>query len=246
MPIKTIIPLACLLALCICLILSIQLRKAISFRNIALLFAATVPAIPIGGLHAQARASPIPRHNLGPAHDLLHFVSTAGTTDPAPPGTSMDRARRVSLRRAWGQHRRGRTAGDHLFRHATVGKGPGKRNPLLLFPDLRGHGLLHARRFGASSPARSSASLPYPCLPWLQAFCLGCLPTPEFPTRITVSSHSSWSFASDACCSTTTSMADHKKSRIDSGFQCSGKGRRLIARGIRGTGCRNRDKADTP
>lgn len=48
LPLKTIIPLACLLALCISVTLSLQLRKAICFRNIALLFAATVPAIPVG------------------------------------------------------------------------------------------------------------------------------------------------------------------------------------------------------
>ena len=48
LPLKTIIPLVCLLALCVSLMLSIQLRKTIAFRCIALLFAATVPAIPLG------------------------------------------------------------------------------------------------------------------------------------------------------------------------------------------------------
>lgn len=47
-PLKTIIPLVCLLALCISLTLSIQLRRNIHFRCIGLLFAATIPAVPVG------------------------------------------------------------------------------------------------------------------------------------------------------------------------------------------------------
>lgn len=48
MPIKTIIPLLILLALCINVFLSYQLRKSIQFRNITLLFLANLPGIPLG------------------------------------------------------------------------------------------------------------------------------------------------------------------------------------------------------
>lgn len=47
-PLKTIIPLICLLALVISLTLSMQLREAIDFRSIGLLLTATVPAVPLG------------------------------------------------------------------------------------------------------------------------------------------------------------------------------------------------------
>ncbi|MEF2231934.1 MAG: sulfite exporter TauE/SafE family protein [Pseudodesulfovibrio sp.] len=48
LPLKTIIPLACLLALCISLALSLQLRKHVDLKCITLLFAATLPAVPFG------------------------------------------------------------------------------------------------------------------------------------------------------------------------------------------------------
>jgi uncharacterized membrane protein YfcA len=48
MPLKTIIPLVCLLGGCVSLGLSLQLRKSIHFNSMLLLFAATVPAIPLG------------------------------------------------------------------------------------------------------------------------------------------------------------------------------------------------------
>lgn len=48
MPLKTTIPLVCMLAICVSLMISVQLRKAIHFRSILVLLAATVPAIPLG------------------------------------------------------------------------------------------------------------------------------------------------------------------------------------------------------
>ena len=72
-PLKTIIPLVCLLALFISLTLSIQLRKAIVFSNIALLFAATVPAIPIGVYVLKH----VPPQYLGIALGLLMISFTA-------------------------------------------------------------------------------------------------------------------------------------------------------------------------
>ena len=73
LPLKTIIPLACLLALCISLILSLQLRKSIGFGKIALLFAATVPAIPMG-VYVLKR---VPPEYLGIALGLLMISFTA-------------------------------------------------------------------------------------------------------------------------------------------------------------------------
>lgn len=46
--IKTLIPLLILLALCISIFLSIQLRQSINYRNTAVLMAATLPGIPLG------------------------------------------------------------------------------------------------------------------------------------------------------------------------------------------------------
>lgn len=49
-PLKTLIPLLCLLALCISLYLSIQLRKSIHFSRIGLMLLANIPGIPLGVL----------------------------------------------------------------------------------------------------------------------------------------------------------------------------------------------------
>lgn len=73
LPLKTIIPLLCLLALCISLILSVQLRRTIGFRDIALLFAATVPAIPLGVYVLKH----VPPQYLGICLGLLMIVFTA-------------------------------------------------------------------------------------------------------------------------------------------------------------------------
>jgi uncharacterized membrane protein YfcA len=48
LPLKTIIPLVCLLGCCVSLMLSLQLRASIKFRRIAALYAATIPGIPLG------------------------------------------------------------------------------------------------------------------------------------------------------------------------------------------------------
>lgn len=47
-PLKTVIPLIVLLAIFISLILSIQLRQSIVFKNVGIMFLATLPGIPLG------------------------------------------------------------------------------------------------------------------------------------------------------------------------------------------------------
>ncbi|MDC0335939.1 sulfite exporter TauE/SafE family protein [Pseudodesulfovibrio sp.] len=47
-PIKTVIPLIVMLGFCLTLTLTIQLRRSIRFRNMIMLFIATVPGIPLG------------------------------------------------------------------------------------------------------------------------------------------------------------------------------------------------------
>lgn len=47
-PLKTVIPLLNMLALCISVYLSLKMRQSIRFRNITMLFLATLPGIPLG------------------------------------------------------------------------------------------------------------------------------------------------------------------------------------------------------
>jgi len=47
-PLKTIIPLVCLLALCVSFVLAIQLRRHVNYKDIALLLTGTIPGVPLG------------------------------------------------------------------------------------------------------------------------------------------------------------------------------------------------------
>jgi uncharacterized membrane protein YfcA len=73
LPLKTIIPLVCLLGGCVSLGLSLQLRRSIHFHSMVPLFAATVPAIPLGVYVLKK----VPAEYLGIALGVLMICFTA-------------------------------------------------------------------------------------------------------------------------------------------------------------------------
>lgn len=87
LPLKTIIPLLIMLALCISFYLSIQLRRSIRFRNIVTLFIATLPGIPLG-VYTLQRVSP-QTLSLGLGLLMISFTSyqLLATPKPRPLGT---------------------------------------------------------------------------------------------------------------------------------------------------------------
>lgn len=80
--IKTIIPLLILLALCISITLSIQLRNSINFKNIYRLMAATLPGIPLG-VYALTHI-PTPTLSIGLGVIMICFAGYQLYAKPKP------------------------------------------------------------------------------------------------------------------------------------------------------------------
>lgn len=89
-PLKTIIPLLIMLALCISFYLSYQLRQAIRYRSIVTLFIATLPGIPLGVFMLKQISA---QHlSLGLGVLMITFTSyqLLATPKPRPLGTWAD------------------------------------------------------------------------------------------------------------------------------------------------------------